>query len=136
VRFTSRSAGTKTTIEVAFGDREMAWGLLAEQERDYPDERPSVLRGRYDFTLFGGGIGALVGVASFAVSPQVRVWASIWAGLIVTGALLGYMADRFHRRSRYRGPFRFDLADCLLLITVVAVLVAFWSYRWQSIPQR
>lgn len=137
VRFTASSAGGgKTKIEVAFGDREAAWRLLAEQERAYPDERPSIVRGAYDFTLFGSSMGALAGVASPAVSRVVVVWAVVWAGLVATGALLGFMADRFCRRSRYRGHFQFDLFDCLLLMTVVALLVVSWTYLLQSIPRK
>jgi hypothetical protein len=128
IRSSQRRIGGMTSVSVGFGDRETAREVLARHQIEFPDQRPKGTRGAFDFTILGGVAGVLLGVVSLAFSPQTFVRAITWIGFLVTGSLVGYVADRLQRSYRYLGKLRFEVTDCFLIITLAGLVLAFWTY--------
>lgn len=118
--------GGRWVVAVRYGDRDIAHELVAHQRSEYPDHRPRVSRGAFDFTMLGGVAGAVAGVTSMSLptTPWMRV--IIWAGFVGTGIVLGCVADRFQRSYRYLGSLQFDLIDFIWLISAAALTLSFW----------
>ena len=128
VRSWTKRSGAKTSVEVSYSNRDVAWQIAARQTSEYPDRRPSSKRGAFDFTILGGISGAMVGVVSFRYALHGLLWIGVWAGFIGSGVLVGLVVDRINRSFRYLGHLRCNVVDCLLLTTATAVVLAFWTF--------
>ena len=90
VRSWTRKKGATTSVEVSYGNRELARRIVANQRSEDPDRRPSSTRGALDFTILGGIIGAVIGVASFSYPLQLLFASSGGQDSSEAGSLLAW----------------------------------------------
>lgn len=128
IRSSTKAMGRKTNVEIAVRDRVRAFEILASHQKKYPDQRLRGVRRPFDFTIFGGLIGAVVGIVSFSYTTDYFLRAVVWLGFIGNGVVIGYVADRLFRNQRYGDRLQITITDLLFFTSAVALLISFWTF--------
>ena len=127
----TKSNRIKVLVYVRNADRQQAFELLDEQHHAHPDKRPVGIRRDLDATLLCTLLGMLGGISVLGVWQNNTIRAVAWIGCIVSGLCVGAVCDRGRRNYLYFGQLQFSVREILLLTTVSAALIAFWSYVFQ-----
>jgi hypothetical protein len=116
----------ETRVSVDYADRQRAGDLLEVHRRECPDVRPSGHRRDYDFALFGGALGATLGL--IGLYGEVDAWqdALTLGGFTLLGALVGNLIDWLRIMYRRSGRLQFGVREFLIVVVLPALAVVLW----------
>lgn len=110
-------------ILVDFERREDAFRLLHDFQRKHADVKPRAISRDYDAVFVLAAVTAGCFVASFFI-PAFNRLAPV--AVLITGASLCVVVERWHRQYRYRKLTQLSIAEMFAIIFLFAVNLAIW----------
>lgn len=113
------------SITVAFEDRDVAFEILRAFKETHPDTKPKRFSRDYDLVFLIGLCAIVTGACALTFAESMRYGAF---ALVTSTASLCLIAERWHRRYRYRVGNHYTVAELLCLMALLGLNVAVWKW--------
>lgn len=123
IAFQTERSRMYVRIFVDFERREDAFRLLRDFQSQHADVKPRTISRDYDAVFVLAAVTAGCFVASFFV-PAFNRLAPV--AVLITGASLCIVVERWHRQYRYRKLTQLSIAEMFVVVFLFAVNLAIW----------